>query len=509
MKRSTNLGSRSKRRSNTDPNDLLPLTDPEAIIRSCNAKERRLKHLKSNPTAPLPPPCETTPSTVMSDETPAHEMSGSTRTADASDMQTAKDWFKSVFKIQHAFIVEAQADRRQAAEDRRQALEDRRTDRQILISAHQASAARISRLEELLLAMNIKNEVEAQPVQSTPGKIDLQKSFSRPRTLPMEILGNLIAKTNLQSFYANEAADFLTKSWEEFKTRLFDFALPTNWRSGLQRQICQLNMSPAETFLEYSTRACTLQSLFNFDASKSSKLGDLQLAQFVVYGLLDSLQDRINKRQLLEVAPFTYGPFEKQANASYMALQQPADPPIVSRSTPSAPPSLARDEFVWRVHSYLDLQGLCHFCKKHCGSAAGACPGPIDLSGINIPSKFATPAIKPADYVAPRAWGKPTATPGKPTQAPAGRPATCAASVAGITDTTPLEAQVSALTLDAAMQEDGRWDTYFNDEGCFPSLELAAVAALEDLDSQLLANEIEKAEQADLADAIAGRPGRA
>ncbi|KAA1104183.1 hypothetical protein PGT21_014123 [Puccinia graminis f. sp. tritici] len=54
------------------------------------------------------------------------------------------------------------------------------------------------------------------------------------------------------------------------------------------------------------------------------------------------------------------------------------------------------------------------------------------------------------------------------------------------------------------MREDGRWDTYFDDEGCFPSLEPAAVAALEDLDSQLLANEIEKAEQAALADAIAG-----
>ncbi|EFP85485.2 uncharacterized protein PGTG_11841 [Puccinia graminis f. sp. tritici CRL 75-36-700-3] len=355
-------------RSNTDPDNLLPLTDPEAIIQSGNAKERRLKHLNSNPTAPLPPPSETTPSTVMSDET-----SGSTRTADASDMQTAKDWFKSVFKIQHAFIVEAQADRQQAAEDRRQALEDRRADQQILISAHQASAAHISRLEELLLAMSIKNKVKAQPVQSTPGKIDLQKfrtsdgpmycgpfqeteSFLRwihgvqiffdtkditNAADKIKILGNLIAETNLQSFYANEAANFLTKSWEEFKTRLFDFALPTNWRSGLQRQIHQLDMSPAETFLEYSTRARTLQSLFNFDASKSSKLGDLQLAQFVVYGLPDSLQDQINKHQLLEVAPFTYGPFEKQANTSFMALQQPTNPPIVSRSTPSAPPSLA------------------------------------------------------------------------------------------------------------------------------------------------------------------------
>jgi hypothetical protein len=40
-------------------------------------------------------------------------------------------------------------------------------------------------------------------------------------------------------------------------------------------------------------------------------------------------------------------------------------------------------------------------------------------------------------------------------------------------------------------------------------MEPAAVAALEDLDRQLLANKIEKAEQADLADAIAGHLGRA
>ncbi|KAA1072855.1 hypothetical protein PGTUg99_020747 [Puccinia graminis f. sp. tritici] len=287
----------------------------------------------------------------------------------------------------------------------------------------------------------------------------------------IKILGNLIAETNLQSFYANEAADFLTKSWEEFKTRF--------------------------------TRARTLQSLFNFDAGKSSKLGDLQLTQFVVYGLPDSLQDRINKHQLLEVATF-----EKQANASFMALQQPADPPALSRSTPNAPPNLAHNEFVWQVHSYLDSLGLCHFCKKHCGSAAGACPGPINRSRIDIPSTFATP-IKPANYVAPQAWSRLTATPGKATQAPAGCPSTHAASVAGITDTTPLEAQVSVLTLDAAIREDNFWDTYFDDEGCFPGLESASVAALEDLDSQLLANEIEKDEQADLADAIAGHPGRA
>jgi hypothetical protein len=388
--------------------------------------------------------------------------------------------------------------------------------------------------------MNVKNEVDAWPVQPGPGRVDLQKfctldgpiyrgpfqmvepflrwihgvqiffdtkdvSNSADR---IKILGNLIAETNLQSFYANEASSFLAKSWDEFKIRMFDFALPTNWRSGLQRQVRKLEMSQAETFLEYSTRARTLQSLFNFDASEASKLGDLQLAQFILYGLPDALQDRINERQLLEVAPFNYGPFEKQANASFLALHRPTETHTSVKNTPSAPSTLARDEFVWRVHSYLDSQGLCHFCKKHCGNASGACPGPIDRSCIDIPSSFATP-IKPADYVAPRAWSRPAAAPGKSTQAPARRPPTRAASVAGVTDTTPLEAQVSALTLDAAMREDGRWDTYFDDEGCFPSLEPAAVAALEDLDSQLLANEIEKAEQADLADAIAGRPGRA
>ncbi|PLW29490.1 hypothetical protein PCASD_24067 [Puccinia coronata f. sp. avenae] len=319
----------------------------------------------------------------------------------------------------------------------------------------------------------------------------------------IKILGNLIAETNLQSFYANEAACFLHRLWEEFKARLFDFALPSNWRSGLQRQVRKLDMSPTKKFLEYSTRARTLKSLFNFDATSNSKLGDLQLAQFLVYGLPDLLQDRIDKRQLLETVPFAYGPFEKQANTPFLALQRPTKTPAASRPTTSAPPSLSRDKFIWRVHSYLDSQGLCHFCKKHCGSVAGACPGPLNWAHINIPSSFQVPP-KPSDYNAPRAWSRPTAALGKPTQAQAGCPATRAASVAGIADVTPLEAQVAALTVDAAIREDARWDSYFNDEGFFPDLDPAAVAALEELDEQLLANEIARAKQANLADDIAG-----
>ncbi|PLW32302.1 hypothetical protein PCASD_14207 [Puccinia coronata f. sp. avenae] len=331
------------------------------------------------------------------------------QTADSSDLATAKDWFKKVLKAQHASIDNANC---------------------------------IGCLEELLLAMNIKNEGAAQTeiepflhrihgVQIFFGTKDVIKLADK-----IKIVGNLIAEINLQSFYANKATGFFTKSWEEFKTRLFDFALPTNWKSGL----------------------------FKFDALGPSKLADLQLAQFLVYGLPDGLQDRVNKRQLLETVLFAYGPFEKQVNASFLALQRPTKTPAAARLTPSAPPSLARDDFIWRVHLYLDLRGLCHFCKKHCGSAASACPGPLNRSHVDIPSSFVTPA-KPPNYSAPRAWNGPPTTPGRPTQAPAGHPSACAASVAGIADTTPLEVQVAGLTVDAVIREDACWDSYFDDKG--------------------------------------------
>ncbi|KAA1138996.1 hypothetical protein PGTUg99_032948 [Puccinia graminis f. sp. tritici] len=529
-------------RTNATDDNVIPLSDPEAIIKAGNAEKRRSKQLANRPIAPLPSTSITASETMSDTVTPsggqeqptADSTRDSARTADGSDMSTAKEWFKAVLKIQHSSIVQAQ-------EDRRQALEDRRADQQMFLVVHQASADRIGRLEDLLLAMNVKNEVNARPAQPTPGRVDLQKfrtsdgptyrgpfqeteSFLRwihgvqiffetkdvsNAADKIKIVGNLIAETNLQSFYANEAAGFLTKSWGEFKARMFDFALPTNWRSGLQRQIRKLDMTSTKTFLEYSTRAHTLQSLFNFDAEVSSKLGDLQLAQFVVYGLSDALQDRINERQLLEVALFKYGPFEKQANASFLTLQRATDPPTATKSTTTAPPALGRDEFIWRVHAYLDSQGLCHFCKKHCGNAAGACPGPIDRSHINIPVAFQTPT-KPLDYVAPRAWSKPPTGPGRSSQPPAGRPPIRAASVAGIAEVTPLEVQVAGLTLDAAIREDARLDHEFDDEGCFPALGTAAVAALEDLDNQLLQNEIDQATQNssgwtdNLADDIAG-----
>jgi hypothetical protein len=389
---------------------------------------------------------------------------------DSSDTSTARDWFKMVLKAQHASIIQSQEDH----------LADRK--------AIQANADRITRLEELLLAMNVKAEGASHPERLISGRVDLQKfrtsdgpTYKGPFQVTepflqwihgvqiffetkdvtisadkIRILGNLIAETNIQSFYANEAAGYLTKTWAEFKIRLFEFALPTNWRSDLRKQIRQLEMLPAETFLQYSTRARTLQSLFKFDTAIASRLGDLDLAQFLVYGLPDELQHRVNELQILETVPFVYGTFEKRTQASYTTLRRPIPATVQPRSTTAAPITQSREELLWRIHAYLDSQGRCHFCKKTCGSVSGACPGPLDRSFIEIPAEFTTPP-KPLNYVPPRAWGKPQTTPGKPTQPPAGRPPAARA------------ASVSALT----------------EVNYFPELDTAAVSALAALDEEL------------------------
>ncbi|PLW35139.1 hypothetical protein PCANC_20958 [Puccinia coronata f. sp. avenae] len=392
-------------RGNTAANKLVPLSDPKAILRAGNAERRCAALLQDQPIAPLLSHTSAllnSPSMADTGNNPNDRSADRNQTTDSSDLATTKDWFKKALKVQNASIIQAQ-------EDRQQVIKDRRANHKLFLAAHQDNSNCISRLEDLLLAMNIKKKGDAQPVQTEPGRVDLQKfrtsnglTYHRPfqeiepflrwihkvqiffgtkdvlnSADKIKIFGNLIAETNLQSFYANKATRFLTESWEEFKACLFDFALPTNWQSGLQRQVRKLEMSPTETFLNYSTRARTLQSLFNFDAIGSARLGNLQLAQFLAYSLPDKLQNRVNECQLLEVVPFAYGPLEKQLNASFLALQRPTKTPGPPRSTTNVAPSLACDEFVWRVHLYLDSQGLCHFCKKHCGSAAGACPGVV------------------------------------------------------------------------------------------------------------------------------------
>ncbi|KAH9463209.1 hypothetical protein MJO29_008536 [Puccinia striiformis f. sp. tritici] len=94
-------------------------------------------------------------------------------------------------------------------------------------------------------------------------------------------ISGLIEDTSLQSFYHNEADKFLGKPWKEFKDALFTYALPPGWRTSLKEQILHLKMGESEPFLAYSTRARTLQSLHNFD---DPTLTDFDLAQSVTFG---------------------------------------------------------------------------------------------------------------------------------------------------------------------------------------------------------------------------------
>lgn len=115
------------------------------------------------------------------------------------------------------------------------------------------------------------------------------------------IVGGLISETNLLSFYSNKFAKYEGKSWEDFKEQMFEFALPVEWKTTLKCNIAQLKMTEAETFLEFSTRARTLQSLVNFD---KHSLDDYELAKAVTFGLPEVLQAKINDHQTLRSANF-------------------------------------------------------------------------------------------------------------------------------------------------------------------------------------------------------------
>ncbi|POW05707.1 hypothetical protein PSTT_09455 [Puccinia striiformis] len=413
-------------------------------------------------------------------------------------------WFRLVIKAQHLALLQSEHNRRAARE------------------AAEANATRITRLEELVLALAVKSEEPPCRTRFEDGELDLQKfhtsdgpKFLGPTMVvepfvkwvsgvqiffttkniirashTIKIIGGLIDDSNLLKFYANEASDYLTGPWEAFKTRMFQVALPLNWRMELRKKIHQISMLPTESFMAYSTRARTLQTLANFDATEAIKITDSDLAQFIVFGLAQDLQDRVAENQIMEKSPFKYSYFEQRVNACVTAARSAPTMSFHPRPLP-ATSLTSKDDFIWRVHAWLDSKGKCHFCKKTCGNAAGACPGPIDKKFIPIPDSFITPP-NPPNYTPPRAWTYSQAQPGRPTQPPAGRPSTQAATVAGVS-----EANQEELAALAAVQEelvrDGLFSYTTEDlEGCYGRLDSASVAAYGDIDTQRWANEEEK-----------------
>ncbi|OAV86186.1 hypothetical protein PTTG_30039 [Puccinia triticina 1-1 BBBD Race 1] len=237
------------------------------------------------------------------------------------------------------------------------------------------------------------------------------------------ILGGLIAETNLLSFYANESPKYAGKTWDEFRACLFEFALPTKWRTKLKRSVNQLKMAETETFLEFSIRARTIQSLLNFD---KHTLDDFNLAEAVTFGLPDLLQVKISDHRALVSTGFKYGEFESRTSGFYISLIKESAlrlrPTLTAQNRTGGGRGINEDH-LWQINSYLDSIGKCHFCKKHCGSPVGACPGPINRTRVEVPPSFVTPP-RPNNYIRPNAWTKGQAAnrggAGKPTGRPAG-----------------------------------------------------------------------------------------
>ncbi|PLW52656.1 hypothetical protein PCANC_06300 [Puccinia coronata f. sp. avenae] len=246
-----------------------------------------------------------------------------------------------IMEAQHCSIVQAQQDRAAAAE-RMERMEA-------------ASAVRISRLEEAMLLLSVRTEethCTASPTRKStvpPGRVDLQKfctadgpAYVGPfhaikpflkwilevqiffaskgvtnNTNKIRIVGSLLREINALTFYSNSVKEFVTLSWAEFKGQLFDFALPPLWRTKICHQIHKLAMGETKTFLAYSTRACTLQSMINFDGPL---FAGFTLAEFLFAGLLMELQALVNNFQLLEVQPFVYSGFKARVQQFHDGL---------------------------------------------------------------------------------------------------------------------------------------------------------------------------------------------
>jgi hypothetical protein len=121
--------------------------------------------------------------------------------------------------------------------------------------------------------------------------------------------------------------------------------------------------------------------MLNFDLAREA-ITDFDLAESMTLGTNDYLQSEINNHQLLLQDPFVFSTFKNQASGfwegivKWSALGARLRSNIAPGVTASNPQStrLPKEEYVWKIHSFLDSQGKCHFCKKQCGNILGKCP---------------------------------------------------------------------------------------------------------------------------------------
>ncbi|OAV86670.1 hypothetical protein PTTG_09742 [Puccinia triticina 1-1 BBBD Race 1] len=463
-------------KSNTDP--LIPITDPKKLARDIRRRARLAATLVVAQTIPVPTPSPLVddigplpPALPSLDEPPffpseMQSRQGSSGNAEDPADMSHSDLIKAIMVIQQNTAKQLLATQKQFQDAQRAAQEaqaqaaanmlavQKQARADVRVAQDQASSDRGATATRFAALKPIKSETGSTP-RLASGSIDLEifrvsdgplfrgpfqevepflkwiqgvQVFYAMKDVTHSdkkrlILGGLIAKTNLLSFYANKSPKFANKPWDEFKSRLFEFSLPTKWRTNLKRSINQLKMADTKTLLEFSTQARTIQSLLNFE---KETLNDFALAEAVTFGLPDLLQ--------VKSANFKYGEFESRMSGFYISLIK--ELALRLQTAPNPHSRLVgrgiNKDHLWRIKSYLDSIGKCHFCKKHCGSPVGVCPGPIDGTQVEVPSSFVTPP-KPANYIGPNTWTRGQAA----NRSGAGKPTGCPAGVAALSEEAP------------------------------------------------------------------------
>lgn len=277
------------------------------------------------------------------------------------------------------------------------------------------------------------------------------------------LLASLIKESMSHSWIANSFEDHKKKKWDPFVEEMEKEALPSDWLDTILKKIKKIKFKDTKDFKQYAARGRNLQALIK---TQTECMSDLELVENLVLGLPKELSLEIKKWQLLKVKPFNFHDFQTTCERYYTAAidqatlkkQNPTTTTRTQTTTPTANPKssyLPCDNFFWKLNSYLDHHGLCHFCKKHCGSVPGQCLNPQNQDKCDLSTW--TPPPKPANHKPPKAQSSPPAA-NQTTRQPAGFPVNIAAAK-------------EATTTD--------------DNNRPEALEPVAIAAMDDLDARL------------------------
>ena len=131
----------------------------------------------------------------------------------------------------------------------------------------------------------------------------------------------------------------------------------------------------------------------------------------------------MKNHQVLLTQLFKYINFESRTQVFFEGLpKKMSSSCCLGLSTQSFSSTLSctsREDTIWQVHSFLDLLGKCHHCKKRYGNSLGSCLLSLNRAYVEIPPSFVT-LPKPANYKPPKAWSPLSFGAGRVTQFPAG-----------------------------------------------------------------------------------------